>query len=872
MSQSTQAAAPVQPAKIRLESWSWKGAFLVVFAVCIFAWGFGSGLRKWADLQFAWSPSIAVFVISGSLAALSFLLLSWRAVVEFLLSIRVGIAVLSFFLLGSILGVVVHPRDPDRYRHLSVEAAEQKHLDDFNWATGYFFYHLSHPYGIGLPKQKLPFEEQPAGSEPGVLEPDSRPAMENPLERIAGHYGARLAAQERSGMVTALNGRARGAEINTYIATHKDLLEFLYKACTRLQLNGTTTAKGAWASDWFAVLTGLLFIVVLTNTFRRGIARSIAQGAPGLGFVFKLPSALWWDLKTLFSFDRIGFVITHLGVLTSIAGGFYSRLYEQRGIVQLSVFADGREKFPKESYLYRTYSNEPRYLGPKDATFAVGLKEFRADYRDTIEVRYIEDPAPRTVPRYSYFEVWPGRQIGFDYDSKGAGDPKTIVRVLEHWPRSRVELDLVEREAGVAPSNIYEKSGAAVKLTFDYMGRTQSGFLFSGIEDLAVLDTLPGLRVRYDYVKDAAAQRSRLLAPFEGGGFGTIEVYTKEAGDRPVATAPLEVNGTFSFPSPKGTTKVKIVQVLPDARLMALPSKELVPAFANFSPDVVPPGHPGVELQIISSDGKHETKDWFYENERDSRRERPNAVDVDGGSVQFVIQYNHWGSPARTRYRIVGAPGEPLRIARVAGPSDAPGPAPEVIALQTGAPNEAGSVVKIDPNFSVLVNRRADVPRISPVIQKVPGDPDNSDLFFDRSPPSALIEVDGPEGKQQFRIAAEPLADTAVYAKRMAIRIFENTFELPREWKSKLEFMEVDPKTREWSVRDSQTIRVNDYAYYGGYRFFQTDANTQLPGYSGVGVVYDPGIESVIIGMWAIVAGVAYAFILKPLIQRKPRI
>jgi hypothetical protein len=60
---------------------------------------------------------------------------------------------------------------------------------------------------------------------------------------------------------------------------------------------------------------------------------------------------------------------------------------------------------------------------------------------------------------------------------------------------------------------------------------------------------------------------------------------------------------------------------------------------------------------------------------------------------------------------------------------------------------------------------------------------------------------------------------------------------------------------------------VNDYFYYRGYRFFQTNAIPELPTYSGIGVVYDPGIPIVLFGMYTIILGTVLAFTVRPIAE-----
>ena len=73
------------------------------------------------------------------------------------------------------------------------------------------------------------------------------------------------------------------------------------------------------------------------------------------------------------------------------------------------------------------------------------------------------------------------------------------------------------------------------------------------------------------------------------------------------------------------------------------------------------------------------------------------------------------------------------------------------------------------------------------------------------------------------------------------------------------------------SERDRE-IRVNDYFEHRGYRFFQTNADPSAPTYSGIGVVYDPGIPTVLLGMYTVIAGTILAFVVRPIVQsRKQR-
>jgi cytochrome c biogenesis protein ResB len=111
--------------------------------------------------------------------------------------------------------------------------------------------------------------------------------------------------------------------------------------------------------------------------------------------------------------------------------------------------------------------------------------------------------------------------------------------------------------------------------------------------------------------------------------------------------------------------------------------------------------------------------------------------------------------------------------------------------------------------------------------------------------------------------------------QRFWMRYYENTSTMPFEWRSVLAVHEKDA-SGDWEpvdlgdVRDRE-IRVNDYFVYRGYRFFQTNADARIPTYSGIGVVYDPGIPFVLFGMWLTIFGAIVAFVLRPIAEARAR-
>ena len=59
---------------------------------------------------------------------------------------------------------------------------------------------------------------------------------------------------------------------------------------------------------------------------------------------------------------------------------------------------------------------------------------------------------------------------------------------------------------------------------------------------------------------------------------------------------------------------------------------------------------------------------------------------------------------------------------------------------------------------------------------------------------------------------------------------------------------------------------MNEYLEFGGWRFFQSSHDAADPYYSGIGVVFDPGIPAIEVGMALVILGTTIAFLVKPLV------
>ena len=85
-------------------------------------------------------------------------------------------------------------------------------------------------------------------------------------------------------------------------------------------------------------------------------------------------------------------------------------------------------------------------------------------------------------------------------------------------------------------------------------------------------------------------------------------------------------------------------------------------------------------------------------------------------------------------------------------------------------------------------------------------------------------------------------------------------------WKSHLVLL--DRENNALPGESKAVVKVNDFMYYGGYRFYQTDAKKEDPRYSGIGVTKDPGLPFLYSSYVSLALGVFMMFYI-PLGRRK---
>lgn len=68
---------------------------------------------------------------------------------------------------------------------------------------------------------------------------------------------------------------------------------------------------------------------------------------------------------------------------------------------------------------------------------------------------------------------------------------------------------------------------------------------------------------------------------------------------------------------------------------------------------------------------------------------------------------------------------------------------------------------------------------------------------------------------------------------------------------------------KDGKVVQTRMVEVNDPLYVGDYGLFQSNFDPEDPSYSGIQVVYDPGLNLAIWGLWLLVAGVIHTLALR---------
>ena len=326
---------------------------------------------------------------------------------------------------------------------------------------------------------------------------------------------------------------------------------------------------------------------------------------------------------------------------------------------------------------------------------------------------------------------------------------------------------------------------------------------------------------------------------------------------------PIRIGETVELP---GGYRVEVREAVPDYRLDRRTGSEIRDGRALAEQA---PSNPAVICWITSPGGG--------EPERRVVRQNVDAVsqglqsDYEYSELVLYLLWDEWRAPGPERYFLHWGPDSDPVLVSEGG---------SVTSVEIGASLPVGSSTELALERFF---RRAVVSQNVRFDERGTPDPGTVDLdFYSRDKRGLTLEViTDPDMENEIVEQVELVTDAGLSSTwrsaegDMALTFFENTAMMPFEWRSVLTIHEEGPdgqlvKVDTGTERDSE-IRVNDYFYWAGYRFFQTNADPDFPTYSGIGVVFDPGIPFVLTGMYVIIAGTILAFIVRPIVRARKK-
>ncbi|MCH2112032.1 MAG: cytochrome c biogenesis protein ResB, partial [Planctomycetes bacterium] len=586
--------------------------------------------------------------------------------------------------------------------------------------------------------------------------------------------------------------------------------------------------------DWFGILFFVLFGGVLSNTFRGGWRRLLRP-------------------------RKWGFVVTHAGVMILLVSAFWGRLTEQRGIVQLHL-GEASSSFQGYDGIGRPFKAPT--LSGDEPLFGVRLEGFRADYHDVLDVIYATEDGERLAEEFTgleppKFRVYQDQVLHFDW-GQDAGLPTTLAEAgsasLAPW--LRLEVTEYIPQSVNKPILRGSKDGeegvpmARIASVHPQAGIEEEGILFHHFP-MPFSDAQSGARVLFRKVNEVEEAVALATEP-------VVEHFGWIRQKMPVgmeARDPMEVRPGAEFAVRSGgqELKVEIVKAVPVLRLRRGLDGRVEHDPQETGPSWMKATNPGVLVKIYGNDGILEER-WVAEQAAHGAE----ATLFPG--VEFEFAWDPWSAPALSRWWI---------FQNTAG---------QCWLAEAGKPDTMKEI-KPGERWPVSADRSLELLQAFPsALSEQTMDSLVGADFFHPAPGSIRLKITTPKGVEEQVLSAEGQGDwhrvrylgPDGQARLVLLHFRRDTDDLPLEWRSKLAFHKVDPHG-EWLEESAGEIRVNDYYFHRGYRFFQTDARPDDPTYSGVGVVYDPGIEGVLIGLYMVMFGTLVVFLVNPLVTRKHR-
>ncbi|MBK7876564.1 MAG: hypothetical protein IPJ77_12585 [Planctomycetes bacterium] len=797
--------------------------------------GFVHGDLGWRD----------AILVAFALCASAFTWLQREAVLRFFRSMHTGVALVALSLVAVALGVLVPQidgfEDPEE-RVPSVADVPAVVLDEYLASPGRTADQMrgrtpaDHPALAALTNEQVArvkgyrrhldtfkFAEayflyhllHPYGI--GMPEAGLPPQVEEGLVRFGQRYGKEEQGNREKQMRQAIGGQPKSAAITQFTVDHHDGLRAFFDLSTALHWNR------AYKSNWFAALLFLLATGVALNTFRG-------------------PPRAWLTLR------KAGWLTVHVGILVMLAGGFVSKLKTNRGVLQLDL-----NEAPQDVYW--------GYFDPQKPTrmpFHVKLDRFARKDWPTLQVGFHADQFTSRLPEYT---LWPGREIGIDWvrdEATGKDRPNLSFRVKALAERAHVGTP---RFWEAERRDDAEGLGPLLELSVAQGGdgaSTRPVLLKPDSPNDLYADPAWTWRLRVVY-GEGDEQIERQLVQEKPGYLGWLDIGILAQGHVEPRREPIALGDVLQV----GDYTITVAEATADFRLDEQGKSEVRDSRPLAEQ---PPRNPGVWVTLKKRGGA-ETERRLVLQGLDAETHQALQGRYTYKEVGLKLAWDPWGIDGPPRYVLQFGPDAAPRLA---------GPDGKRTEIAVGAPIPLPGAERIA--LARLFHNARYEKTIEFLAPHVEGPHFDAD-FYATDPVGLELEiVQGPgtpgERRQTVRLASTDQGLSNLWQSvdgGFYVRFFENQAGFPFEWRSVLSIWQPDGQgeLRQVDVgpEHDREIRVNDYFFHGGYRFFQTNADPERPTYSGIGVVYDPGIPIVLFGMYTIIVGTILAFLLRPIAE-----
>jgi len=669
-------------------------------------------------------------------------------------SVNMAVAVLVLIAVGCILGTLTLQE-----RDLGPGVSEEAYYGQFKWAEAGFFYRVLHPFGVVRVKLEAPWERY--------------------YQLLAERFGRDYARKQRRSEMRHLKNHFREREIELFARRHDKFFKGLFRLCKSLRL---TDAYRSW---WFIFLvSSLSFNLALCASKRLGL-----------------------------SLSRVGFQMTHLGVIILLIGAALGTCLEQKGM--LAFYLGQHDSF--DSFEDMSRGGEEVLFG-----FTVKLTGFRTEYRKKLRVEFLDIDREGLPPGCSFarlYGVWPGAKIKL----KGG---KVVLRVEEFMPATTVETQIVNRED--QPEN------PVVELEMKGEEETKPVTLVARDEARSVA-LGPGNRFKVKLVwQTGPGVLQRELQAAARPKLGVLRL--KCPGDKEPTEVVLTKKGQEIV---RGDIKLKVLEICGNFARRGSPLEEQLPS------------NPAVQVRIERPTGSEER--WYFARPA-VQRFYLQFHPIERDDIEVEFEYPTWESPCRWRYLLVADSSGGLSVFSISG-AKAEGPSP----VRVGSPLAASG-----PGANVIVTKyfRHAALQHDIVEYKPPEGVDPEDAYFDDpSQPAIKLRVTTPDSDESVWMVANSQKSEHLIPGLLKLT-YEDVTGSAKDWKSRLQVLE------ENRVVKTEVIEVNHPMSYKGYKFYQTDANPKIPTYSGIKVVRDPGWPVALVGMIVVLAGILYNFYVRPFLTK----